>query len=151
MAITTDYKLIQEKFNPRYYTSIEEFEKFYLEYLSETLADTNYYTNKEGEQLIISPVNHFPVLKEYEVWVEGYEATGGHQEASIIGKVQARNFAQACHLVMSKHKIDQILEENNPEYKKYTNSQRWDYDPHNLSIWGCKLFWNKEIASKTFN
>jgi len=51
MAITTSYEGIKSKFNPRYWNSIEEFESFYLQQLAEKLADTNYYTNKNGEEI----------------------------------------------------------------------------------------------------
>ena len=150
MAILTNYQDIKDKFNPNYWDSIDEFESFYLQELSERLADTNYYTNKNGEEVKISPVNNYPELKEYEVWMEGYAATGEHGTATLVGKTKARNFAQACHILMCEQKLKSITEENKPNNKDYVTPGRWDYDPNRLSYWACKMYWSKELASKSF-
>jgi len=150
MAITTNYEGIKSEFNPRYWNSIEEFESFYLQELAETLADTNYYTNKNGEETKISPVNHYPELKEYEVWMEGYAATGESGTANLVGKTKARNFAQACHILMCEEKLKNIAEENKPNNNDYVTAGRWDYNPNRLSYWGRKLYWSYELASKSF-
>lgn len=150
MAISTTYQKIEEKFNPRYWDSIEEFEEYYLRELSERLPDTNYYTDSSGEEIKIPPINHFPELKEYEVWVEGFAATGQRAGATLLGKVKARNFAQACHIIMCESHLKHMKEENKPTWEGYTTPGRWDYDPHNLTHWGCKMFWNEKLAKKSF-
>lgn len=150
MAISTNFKKIQEEFNPQYWLSIDEYEAYYLQDLSERLADRNYYTDRNGVQKEIDAINHFPELKEYEVWMEGYSATGERASACFIGKVKARNFAQACHILMCKQKLESIEEENDPSNKSYVTPGRWDYEPNRLSVWGCKMYWSKELASKSF-
>ena len=75
MAISTTFQEIEKKFKSfklKEWKSIEEYEEYYLRDLSERLADKNYYTDKEGVEREIPPINHFPELKEYEVWIEGY-------------------------------------------------------------------------------
>jgi hypothetical protein len=150
MGISTNYKKMREKFNPRYWGSIKEFEEYYLKEISERLPDTNYYTNEGGVEVVIPPINHHPKLKEYEIWSEGFVATGQSSGAIFWGKVKARNFAQACHILMCQEHLKQIKKENNSEYKKYTTPGRWDYNPQELSYWGCKLYWSEELAKKTF-
>ncbi len=150
MAITTNFNGIKEKFNPRYWNSIDEFEQYYLQDLAERLADTNYYTDRNGIEKAIPPVNHHPELKEYEVWMEGYAATGESASANLVGKVKARSFAQACHILMCKQHLEWMEKENNPNYKEYCTPGRWDYDPGRLSYWGCRLYWSEELAKKTF-
>ena len=96
MAITTNFQIIQKEFNPQYWKSIDEFEEYYLRRIQETMADRNYYTDRNGFERRIDFINHHPELKEYEVWCEGYAATGESAGASLVGKAMARNFAQAC-------------------------------------------------------
>lgn len=150
MAISTSFSEVKDKFNPGYWKDIYEFEKWWLTEISERLGDTNYYTNEEGLEITIPPVNHHPELKEYEVWMEGYAATGESGCAHLVGKTFARNFAQACHIVMCKRFLEWADKENKPSYKQYCTPGRWDYDPRNLSSWGCKLYWSQELASKTY-
>lgn len=150
MAISTNYNDIKEKYNPKYWESIEQFEKFFLQEIAETRPDNNYYTDKNGEERIISPINHHPELKEYEVWMEGYGAIEEGSKACLIGKAKARNFAQACHIVMSEENLKNIKRENRPDYKGYPSLGRWDYDPKRLSFWACKLYWSEELARKIY-
>lgn len=150
MAITTYFESIQEKFKPQYWKSIDEFEEFYLRDLAERRADTNYYTDRNGIERTIPPINHFPELKEYEVWMEGYAVTGERSGAQLVGKTKARSFAQACHILMCKQHLEFMEKENQPEYEKYSTPGRWDYDPSSLTYWACKLYWSEELAKKSF-
>lgn len=150
MAISTNFNQIKEKFNPRYFDSIDEFEEYYLRRIQETMSDRNYYTDRNGIERQIDFINHFPELKEYEVWMEGYAATGESSNATLLGKVFARNFAQACDIVMCKTHLEWIEEVNNPNYKEYCPPRTWDYSPHELSVWGCRLYWSEKLARKTF-
>jgi len=150
MAISTSFEQIRKKFIPQYWDSIDSFEEYYLRELSERLPDTNYYTNREGKEITIPPINHSPNLELYEVWIEGYAATGEHETASLLGKAKARNFAQACHMVMATKFLERTRVENSPEYKQYSTSSQWSYDPSTLSSWGCRLYWNEELARKSF-
>lgn len=150
MAITTSYHEISKKRNVRMWPDPDKYVEFYLQYLSEKSEDTNYYTDKDGVEHKISPINHFPELKEYEVWMTGYAATGESAGAHLVGKAKARNFAQACHIVMCEDLLKDVRKENSPDYDKYCAPGRWDYDPSRLSYWGCELFWSEELARKSF-
>lgn len=150
MAIITTFQLLKERFKPKFWGSIAEFEEYYLRDLAERFADTNYYTDKDGVERTIPPINHFPELKEYEVWMAGYVTTGDRAGASLVGKVMARNFGQACHILMCKLHLEWIEKENSPTYKAYSNPGRWDYNPSELTYWGCRLYWSEELAKKTF-
>ncbi len=150
MAITTNFTEVEKKFNDRYWADIDEFEDFWLRRISETSSDTNYYTDRNGIEKVIPPINHHPELKEYEVWIEGYAATGESSGASLLGNARARNFGQACHIVMCRDHLKFMEEENAPDYKPYSTPARWDYDPQRLSYWRCSLYWSEELAKKSF-
>lgn len=150
MAISTSFQEVKQKFNPRYWKSIDDFEEYFLRRIQETQADRNYYTDRNGVEKQIDHINHFPELKEYEVWSEGFAATGQSASATLLGKAFARNFAQACDIVMCKNHLKRIEEVNSPDYQGYCPPNTWDYDPRKLSDWGCELFWSKELAAKTF-
>lgn len=150
MAIVTSFEDVKDKFNPRYWDSIDEFEEYYLQDLAERLSDTNYYTDRNGVERKIQPINHHPELKEYEVWMEGYAANEESASASLVGKVKARNFAQACHMLMCKKHLKFMEKENEPTYSSYSTPSRWDYDPYRLTYWGCKMYWSEKLARKGF-
>lgn len=71
-------------------------------------------------------------VKEWDVWMEGYSATGQHSPAQFLGTYKATTFREAC----LAHR-DTMRE---PEYFNETD----------LSIWGCKMFDNEEDARKAF-
>jgi len=149
MAISTTFQEIEKKFKSfkhKEWKSIEEYEEYYLRDLSERLADKNYYTDKEGVEREIPATNHFPELKEYEIWMEGYSITGQSEEAKMLGKVKARSFAQACHILMCKDHLDWMEKINQPTFKEFANPNRWDYDPSRLTYWGCGLYWSEKLA-----
>lgn len=150
MAITTNFTGIQKEFNPNRWRSIDDFEEHYLRNIQETMADRNYYTDRYGIERQVDHINHFPELKEYEVWCEGYAATGESSGANLLGKAFARNFAQACDIVMCKNHLEYIDKCNSPDYKGYCPPSKWDYDPSKLSYWACKLYWSEELARKSF-
>lgn len=60
MAITTSFTGIQKEFNPQYWKSIDDFEEYYLRRIQETMADRNYYTDRNGVERQIDFINHFP-------------------------------------------------------------------------------------------
>lgn len=151
MAISTTYQEIQGKFNPHYWKSFEEFEEYYLLNLAEgSKFNYNYYTNKEGVEIKIPTIDHHPVLKEYEVWMSGYAATGESAQAHLVGKAFARNFRQACHIVMCRDFLAYAEKINDPNHTEYEDPARWDYDPNRLTYWACGLYWSEELARKQF-
>lgn len=150
MAITTSFKNVQEKFNPNYWESIDEFEEYYLRRIQETRADTNYYTDRNGVEQKIGFIDHHPELKEYEVWMSGYAATGEHATATLLGKVLARNFAQACDIIECRNHLAWIEKVNQPDYKEYNPPSTWSYNPSELTDWACPLYWSEKLARRSF-
>jgi len=130
------------------YQDIKHKADWYIQWLRETRLDTVYYTNESGVELAFSPiVRDEPVL--YEVWMEGYRATGENGTATLIGKAMARNFGQACHIVMASEYLKNAKKEID-ERTKRLDSVRWDYDPSSFTYWGCRLFWSEELARKSY-
>lgn len=68
-------------------------------------------------------------MKNYQVWVEGYSATGDRSTASLAGMAKASSFKEACEKV---YKDDRY------------------FDSKDLTYWGCRLFDNWDDASKSF-
>lgn len=150
MAISLNYVSLKQKgYNPKYFNNLEEFIDYHILDLREK-GNYIYYTGPDGVEKKLPAINHYPELKEYEVWIEGYVATGERAEASLIGKAKARNFAQACHIVMCKWKLENIQEENSLKEGEWCDPARWDYDPHTLRFWNCSLYWSEDMARKTF-
>lgn len=83
----------------------------------------NYYlTEKLGEV----------ELSIYQVWSEGYEASGNAAHAELHGEVDAEDFSSACEAL-------------------FKDSNRLQYfDRQRLTYWGCRLFDNEEDARKAF-
>lgn len=73
-------------------------------------------------------------MKTFEVWAEGYRATGDREFHRLMGKVEAETFKEACDIVFSKG-------------DKYF---RECYNPERLSHWGCRLFDNANDAAEAF-
>lgn len=72
-------------------------------------------------------------IKEFEVWLEGYAATGERGTAQYLGKQKATSFKEAC--------IQALIDKD------------WDlsiYDENTNSYWACKFYDNEEEARKSF-
>lgn len=68
--------------------------------------------------------------REYEVWSEGYSATGEQASAKFEGKSKpVFSFTEACHQLLSNNHF---------------------FDPDRLTVWGCRLFDNEMEARKAF-
>lgn len=70
-----------------------------------------------------------PSLKLYEVWSEGFRATGEHGRARFHGKARALTFEDACHEVLAHDS---------------------DFDAEKNTHWGCRLFDNERSARLAF-
>lgn len=68
----------------------------------------------------------------YQIWAEGYRATGEQGTATHFGGMEAKSFQQAC---------DQFFDP--PQHRAY-------YDATRLTYWGCQLFDNEADARKRF-
>lgn len=97
-------------------------------------------------------------MKKFQVWIEGYAATGEHSPASLIGEVEAENFDEAC-IKLCGDKLDKnddgsyirskIISHAPAAGKERTD---WFMDDNigNFSIWSCKLYDNEKEARKYF-
>ena len=79
----------------------------------------------------------YPLI-EYDIWMEGYAATGESATATYLGKQKGRNFQDACMRYWFKEKIKGYAEAD--KKNEYYDTKRWDYDPYNNSYWACRLF-----------
>lgn len=72
-------------------------------------------------------------MKKYQVWIEGFLATGEHARASLIGEVEANSFQEACDALCGKYTV-----------------HNENYNRENRTVWGCRLFDNEADARKSF-
>lgn len=156
MAITTNYYDLLQSSGASYIEknkdNLEAIVQKKLKRISETSEHTNYYTDQHGVEHTIKPVNHFPELKEYEVWMSGYRATGESAQAHLVGKIKARNWGQACHMLMAKQFLEYAEKINAPDFdpNSYQTPARWDYDINKFTYWACSLYDNEEDAREQF-
>ena len=87
-------------------------------------------------------------LKTYEIWIEGFAATGQAQDASCLGKHKGRNFQDACMRYWLKKEIE--ARKASDRSNTYYSTKRWDYDPYSNTYWACRMFDNEEEARKSF-
>lgn len=96
-------------------------------------------------------------MKEYEIWSEGYSATGESSTAHYYGKSFGDSFIEACQnftypedivrewdgflIVKKGSKLNLDTNEDGTVRKSRTG---------NPSIWGCALFDNEKDARKLF-
>jgi hypothetical protein len=74
-----------------------------------------------------------PALKTFDLWMEGYRATGDHGTAQYLGKVEAKTFQEACDV-----------------FCKERMAEPWLYDATRRTYWGCQIFDNEADARKRF-
>ena len=72
-------------------------------------------------------------MKEFEIWSEGYAATGESAKAYFYGTQEAETFKDACD----------TYADNNPTFKSCYNAEK-------LTMWGCQLFDNEIDARRNF-
>jgi len=83
----------------------------------------------------------------YEIWMEGFQATGQSSDAQMIGKGVGQTFDDAVREYARKNPDSKI--------EPYTRSS-FSSDEHfknrrsNWKIWGCALFDNETDARKSF-
>lgn len=78
-------------------------------------------------------------MKEYEIWMQGYIATGEHQRASFEGMATGQTFDEACIKLLG-HRLDRD-EASEDGYRRYGGR---------LCIWACCLFDNEKEARESF-
>lgn len=112
-------------------------------------------------------------MPEFEIWEEGYAATGEHATASFIGKASGETFDEACinfaypedkkdwNGKVFIHKGDHLNLDKNPDGTYRRGSVRGPIPPGvgrteailkggNYSSWGCQYFDNEAEARKSF-
>lgn len=65
----------------------------------------------------------------FDVWSEGYAATGESGGAVYHGQATAASFREACVKVLGRNEL---------------------FDPTRLTYWGCRLFPTEEEARRSF-
>ena len=85
--------------------------------------------------------------KEFEIWMEGYSATGDYSDAQMIGKEFGSTFDDAIKNYIKKHPQCGI-EENTRE--RYSSDEYYYNRRSNWNIWACDLFDNEFDARKNF-
>lgn len=64
-------------------------------------------------------------MRNFEIWQEGYSATGQYSPAFRVGETMAETFEEACVALCGKYK---------------------DFNVESCSVWGCRLYDNAEDA-----
>lgn len=72
-------------------------------------------------------------MKTFDIWIEGYSATGESGKAQYKGSYQGITFQDAC---------EQMMKEKGWEMSYYNK----DRD----TFWGCRFFDNESDARKSF-
>ncbi|GAB6989532.1 hypothetical protein [Paenibacillus pini] len=72
-------------------------------------------------------------MRSYDIWSEGYVATGGSGRVYYHGYSSGESFKEACV---------NFARENN-EFNKYFDAER-------MSFWGCKLYSSSSDASASY-
>ena len=139
----TNFEIVKSQFNPSHWKSIDDYEVFYLKYIQETYDGFNYYTERKGTEVKIPPENHYPELKEYEVWVNL------NQDIKFLGKTYAKNFKEACEIVYHENRMSYFLKIRDYISLCLKNTKE-EYIFENLYRIGCKLYWSEELARKSF-
>jgi len=91
--------------------------------------------------------------KEFEIWMEGYAATGEHSPANLIGKSKGKTFEEACD---NFRYSEDILGWNKEVIVKKGSPLGLDKNPDGTnrynrpSIWACRLWDNEADARKSF-
>lgn len=80
-------------------------------------------------------------MGRYEIWSEGFQATGGGGTATLHGKVKAKSFEEAILKFALEHEsFFELL-----DYRPNNNSVGSDY-----TYWGCRLYDNESEARSAF-
>lgn len=78
-------------------------------------------------------------MNQFELWVEGYAATGEHGTARFLGRWSGETFDEAVKKWNATKNI-------RSEY----GDLRWSDNDHMWSVWGCRIFDNEADARRSF-
>ncbi len=88
-------------------------------------------------------------MKEFEVWSEGYRATGEGAEASLLGTYTAETFDDAVAAYLSDHPQQRQYYGNKQRYAERSADGIMQVVTWH-TIWACRLFDNEADARKSF-
>lgn len=94
-------------------------------------------------------------MKKYEIWVEGYMATGESGQAFLLndGKdnkpnlIEAEDFNHAVEIYMTIVPEHDIVKN---QRNRYWSDEDYKNRKSNWNIWACNLFDNELDARKSF-
>ena len=86
-------------------------------------------------------------MKTFEIWMEGYSATGESGTAQKIGEGTGESFDDAVIDYMSKNSNNGIAKNGRG---RYSSDERYEKRRSNWNIWACSLFDNEVDARKSF-
>lgn len=66
-------------------------------------------------------------MKAYNVWMEGYAATGEYAPDEYMGTYEAKSFKEACVMAM------------NDKFKYRSEIDKY-YDKKHNTFWGCRFY-----------
>ena len=82
----------------------------------------------------------FLIMKEFEVWTEGFAVTGQSSGAVFHGKVMAKSFDEACIKLLGSS-LDK--DESKPDgYRRNSKG--------NMCVWACGCYDNEDEARAYF-
>ena len=87
------------------------------------------------------------IERKYEIWCEGYRATGEHGTAHFVGTGVGKTFDDAVRDLMGRNP-DHGIEPNTPN--GYVNQHAYANRRSNWDIWRCDLFDNEAAAREAF-
>lgn len=113
------------------------------------------YSIVPGLTTVPPPKKGHGILKEWEVWSEGYVATGESGPAMLHGKFKARTFREACDICFFTSYLEELKKQHIEEPEFAPTRAPWSidqlsYDRRNLTLWACRLFDNERDARKSY-
>lgn len=86
-------------------------------------------------------------MKNYEIWMEGYRATGESGTAQLIAIYEGESFDDAVMNYMEKTPNHGIAKNTR---NGYISDKAYENRESNWNIWSCNLFDNETDARKSF-
>jgi hypothetical protein len=88
-------------------------------------------------------------MKKYEIWCNGYAASGDSGKAWLMGEWEGEDFVDAVKGFFNNSEVANKKRELYPG-KEYTWKDDWRGEKDPLIWWGCGLHDNEAAARKQF-
>ena len=119
-----------------------EFDDMAFTRVTYTLKQRGEYpkTGKEMAEILLGHklISVGEPCSEWDVWVEGYQATGEHGYHEFVGTFSAASFEDACKIAAMK-----LAEGDMKTFNHY-------YDEKDNTWWGCSFYDNEADAARNF-